>query len=80
MVIAKSFARIFFRNAINTGLLVIENAEMADEISNNDILNVYSNKIINLTTGKEYPQKKMDDYIEKILQAGGLINLISEEK
>ena len=80
LVIAKSFARIFFRNAINTGLLVIENAEMADEISNNDILNVYSNKIINLTTGKEYPQKKMDDYIEKIILAGGLINLISEEK
>ena len=60
IVIAKSFARIFFRNAINTGLLVVENAEMADEISKNDTLSIDSAKITDITTGKVYPLPSLD--------------------
>ena len=79
IVIAKSFARIFFRNAINTGLLVIEDARMADEISQNDTLNIDSAKITDVTTGKEYPLPTLDGYVQKIIEAGGLMNLIKEE-
>ena len=79
IVIAKSFARIFFRNAINTGLLVIEDARMADEISQNDTLTIDSAKIIDVTTGKEYPLPTLDGYVQKIIEAGGLMNLIKEE-
>ena len=79
IVIAKSFARIFFRNAINTGLLVIEDARMADEISQNDTLSIDSAKIKDLTTGKEYSLPTLDGYVQKIIEAGGLMNLIKEE-
>ena len=79
IVIAKSFARIFFRNAINTGLLVIEDARMADEISQNDTLTIDSAKIKDITTGKEYPLPTLDGYVQKIIEAGGLMNLIKEE-
>lgn len=78
IVIAKSFARIFFRNAINTGLLVIEDARMADEISQNDTLTIDSAKITDVTTGKEYPLPTLDGYVQKIIEAGGLMNLIKE--
>ncbi len=79
IVIAKSFARIFFRNAINTGLLVIEDARMADEISQNDTLTIDSAKIKDITTGKEYALPTLDGYVQKIIEAGGLMNLIKEE-
>ena len=79
IVIAKSFARIFFRNAINTGLLVIEDARMADEISQNDTLTIDSAKIKDITTGKEYVLPTLDGYVQKIIEAGGLMNLIKEE-
>ena len=79
IVIAKSFARIFFRNAINTGLLVIEDARMADEISQNDTLTIDSAKLTDVTTGKEYPLPTLDGYVQKIIEAGGLMNLIKEE-
>jgi len=78
IIIAKSFARIFFRNAINTGLLVIEDAKMADEISQNDTLTIDSAKITDVTTGKEYPLPTLDGYVQKIIEAGGLMNLIKE--
>lgn len=80
IVIAKSFARIFFRNAINTGLLVVENAEMADEISQNDTLSIDSAKITDITTGKVYPLPSLDGYVQNIIEHGGLMNLIKEEK
>ena len=80
IVIAKSFARIFFRNAINTGLLVVENAEMADEISKNDTLSIDSAKITDITTGKAYPLPSLDGYVQNIIEHGGLMNLIKEGK
>ena len=80
IVIAKSFARIFFRNAINTGLLVVENAKMADEISKNDILSIDSAKITDITTGKVYSLPSLDGYVQNIIEHGGLMNLIKEEK
>ena len=78
-VIAKSFARIFFRNSVNIGLRIIESAQIADETSKNDILTVDNDKIVNLTTGKEYPLPPMDEYVAKILEAGGLMEAVKNE-
>lgn len=75
-VIAKSFARIFFRNAVNIGLLVLEMPEAADEIAENDILTLDDDKITDETTGKTYPLPPMDGYVKAILEKGGLMEAI----
>lgn len=75
-VIAKSFARIFFRNAVNIGLLVLEMPKAADEIAENDVLTIDDDKITDLTTGKIYALPPMDDYVKAILEKGGLMEAI----
>jgi 3-isopropylmalate/(R)-2-methylmalate dehydratase small subunit len=74
-VIAKSFARIFFRNSINIGLPVLECEEAVDNISVGDILEVdLENGIIkNTTTGKEFIAQPYPDFMSKLISAGGLI-------
>lgn len=75
LVIAKTFARIFYRNAINIGLAIVECPLAAEEISEGD--EVYAdldNGIIkNLTTGKEYKTEPFPPFIQSIISAGGLI-------
>lgn len=78
-VIAKSFARIFFRNAVNTGLYIIESAEMADELDENDVLTIENGVLTDLTKGKSYPLPPMDDYVAKILAKGGLMEAVKDE-
>jgi len=80
-VIAKSFARIFYRNAINIGLPVIELKE-TDEINEGDELEVDLNEGIlrNVTQGKEYKIKPYPEIIRRIIDAGGLINYLKEGK
>lgn len=78
-VIAKSFARIFFRNAVNIGLLLIENAKMADEISENDVLILENDKLTDLTTGAVYTLAPMDDYVKRIMEKGGLMEALKDE-
>ncbi len=74
-VIAKSFARIFFRNAINIGLPIFESEEAGAEISDGDEVEVdiNSSKITNLTTNKEYSFTPFADEMKEIIQAGGLM-------
>jgi 3-isopropylmalate/(R)-2-methylmalate dehydratase small subunit len=74
-VIAKTFARIFFRNAINIGLPLMECPEAVDGISNGDKLEVdiAQGKIKNLTTGKSFQAKPYPDFMGGIIQSGGLI-------
>ena len=72
-VIAKSFARIFFRNAVNIGLLALEMPEAANEISENDILTLSNDILTDQTTGKSYPLPPMDEYVKNILAKGGLM-------
>lgn len=79
-VIAKSFARIFFRNAVNTGLFIVESPEMADEIAAGDVLSVENDKITDLTTGKEYILPPMDDYVKNILEQGGLMEAVKKNE
>jgi 3-isopropylmalate/(R)-2-methylmalate dehydratase small subunit len=74
-VIAKSFARIFFRNAINIGLPVLECSEAVDNTSSNDILEVdlSNGKIKNLNNGKEFTAEPYPDFMGELILAGGLI-------
>lgn len=71
-IVAKSFARIFFRNAINNGLLLIENQDLYDEVSEGDIAEVTVGESIKVN-GKTYEIASLPDNLMEILSAGGLV-------
>mgnify|MGYP000615215139 CR=1 FL=1 len=71
-VIAKSYARIFFRNSINNGLLLIENADLHDAVKEGDTIDVEVNAKIT-HNGKAYPIASLPDNLVDILNAGGLV-------
>lgn len=75
IVIAKSFARIFYRNSFNTGLLILE-CKDTDKISEGDKLEVsLDNGIIkNLSKNEEYKFEAMPEFMQELVKAGGLIN------
>ena len=79
-VIAKSFARIFYRNAINIGLPILECEEAADEINANDEVSVdFDTGIItDITTGKTYKAQPFPPFIQNIIKAGGLLKSLKE--
>ena len=79
LVIAKSFARIFYRNAINIGLAIVECPEAVGGISEGDKVEAdLDNGIIrNLTTGKEYSTAPFPEFVQKIIENGGLIQSIA---
>lgn len=81
-VIAKSFARIFYRNSINTGLPILECEDAVDAINQGDEVEVYleSGKIINLQNGQEYQAMPFPDFMQQIMDKGGLIEYIREKK
>ncbi len=74
-VIAKTFARIFYRNAINIGLVIIENDEIQDDINEDDIIeiNLTNGTIINKTKNKEYKFLPYPKEIKELIEAGGLV-------
>ena len=80
-VIAKSFARIFFRNAINIGLLIIENDEIQNDIEKDDKIeiDIEHGKIINKTKNKEYSFKPYSKEIQRLIEAQGLVNYTREK-
>jgi len=67
-VVAKSYARIFFRNAINNGLLLIENQDLYDEVKEGDIAEVTPGKEI-VVNGKSYEIASLPDNLLEILEA-----------
>ncbi|MBE2985071.1 3-isopropylmalate dehydratase small subunit [Campylobacter sp. RM9344] len=73
-VIAKSYARIFYRNSFNTGLLILEINE-TDEINEGDELkiDVDNGVVLNLTSKKEYKFNAIPPFMQELLSAGGLI-------
>ncbi len=73
-VVAKSFARIFFRNAINIGLLVVESPD--HEIQNGAQVTIDIENGFIESGGKQYRATKMPDVMLKILNAGGLVNFL----
>ena len=74
-VIARSFARIFFRNAINIGLPLLECAAAVDNTQNGQTLEVdiASGKIHNLDTGGEFTAEPYPDFMAELIAAGGLV-------
>jgi len=81
-VIAKSFARIFYRNAINIGLPILESEAAAEEIKEGDEIevNLTSGEIKDLTSGKNYQAQPFPPFMQKLIEAGGLINYLKKKK
>jgi 3-isopropylmalate/(R)-2-methylmalate dehydratase small subunit len=81
-VIANSFARIFYRNAINNGFLAIECKDIADKVTNEDELeiDVKAGKIKNLTKKEEYAFTPLPQFALDLMKAGGLLNYIKNKK
>ncbi len=74
-VIAKSFARIFYRNSFNIGLPIFESVDAADNISEGDEIEVDADNgvIKNITKGEEYTAKPIPPFMQELISAGGLI-------
>ena len=77
-VIAKSFARIFFRNAINIGLPIMECPDAAADITEGDEIDVdlATGQIRNLTNGHSYQANPLPTFVIKIAEAGGIVNFL----
>ena len=81
-VIAETFARIFYRNAINIGLPIIECPQAAKEIEAGDLVEVdFDDGVIyNKTKGTQYQGQAFPEFMQKIIKAEGLINYINESR
>ena len=77
-VIAKSFARIFYRNSINIGLPILECEEAASKISEGDQIEVdlASGRITNLTKNETYQAQPFPEFMQQIIAVGGLMNYV----
>ena len=75
-VIAKSFARIFYRNSINTGLAILECPEAVDAIKNGDVVSVdtETGTLTDETTGESFTAQPFPPFIADIIEQGGLLN------
>lgn len=78
LVIARSFARIFYRNAINIGLAILECPEAADGISEGDVVeaDMENGIVYNCTTGQSFRTQPFPPFIRKIIESGGLISAV----
>ena len=81
-VIAETFARIFYRNAINIGLPIIECPEAAKDIQDGDEVEVDfdSGMIYNRTKGTEFKGQPFPEFMQKLIAAGGLVNYTNSKK
>ena len=79
-VIASTFARIFYRNALNIGLAILECEEAAEDIKSGDEVKVDfdTGVITNVTTGKTYQAQPFPPFIQNIITSGGLLNSIKD--
>ncbi len=78
VVIAKSFARIFYRNAINTGLPIMEAPEAVDAIRDGDVVSVDADTgtITDETTGQTFHAQPFPEFVKAIIEQGGLIESV----
>jgi len=74
-VVAKSFARIFYRNAFNIGLPIFESDEAAEKITEGNEIEIDADKgiIKNITKNEQYASKPIPTFMQKLISAGGLI-------
>lgn len=80
-VIAKSFARIFYRNSINIGFAILECEEAAKDIDEGDQVEVDfdSGRIVNRTKNKEYQAQPFPEFLQKMIAVNGLVNYVNEK-
>ncbi|HEX8949160.1 MAG TPA: 3-isopropylmalate dehydratase small subunit, partial [Dissulfurispiraceae bacterium] len=80
-VVAKSFARIFYRNSFNIGLPIFESAEASEKIKEGDIIEVDGDKgaIRNITTGEHYTANPIPPFMQELIASGGLIEWIKKK-
>jgi 3-isopropylmalate/(R)-2-methylmalate dehydratase small subunit len=80
LVIAKSFARIFYRNSINIGLAILECEAAAERISEGDSVeaDLTLGVIYNRTTGESFKTKPFPDFVRKIIANGGLVESVKK--
>jgi 3-isopropylmalate/(R)-2-methylmalate dehydratase small subunit len=78
-VIAATFARIFFRNALNIGLPIVECAEAAQRIEQGDVIevDVMSGRIINHTKGESYQAVPFPPFVQELIAVGGLVPYVA---
>jgi len=79
-VIARSFARIFYRNALNIGLPILESSEAVENISQGDTVKVEvaAGLITNISKDEQYQALPFPDFMQELIQAGGLIDYLKE--
>ena len=81
-MIAQSFARIFYRNSINIGFAILECPEAAQDIDEGNQVEVdFDTGIIkNITKNKQYQAQPFPEFLQKMIQANGLVNYVNEKK
>jgi 3-isopropylmalate/(R)-2-methylmalate dehydratase small subunit len=82
VILAESFARIFYRNAINLGLPVMVCPDISQQVTDGDVLTVdlaSSGRVINERTGQEFQAEPLSEYAIKIIESGGITLLIKNE-
>jgi 3-isopropylmalate dehydratase small subunit len=82
VIIAKSFARIFYRNAFNIGLPLLESEQASDALEEGDQISVdlLTGKISNKSKGQHFSAKPIPDFMMEIIHAGGLVNHLKNRK
>jgi 3-isopropylmalate/(R)-2-methylmalate dehydratase small subunit len=78
VIIAESFARIFYRNALNIGLPIVESTEASRSIKEGDQVSV-DLMAGEIDTGKRFSAKPLPDFMRKIVEAGGLVEYIKKK-
>ena len=81
VIIAKSFARIFYRNSFNIGLPILESEEAVSSMEEKDQISVdlTTGEIVNVSKGKKFSAKPIPDFMREIIEAGGLVEYIKNE-
>ena len=81
-IVAKSFARIFYRNSINIGFPIMECPEAVDGIEQGDEVTVDfgSGVITNVTKGKSYQSQPFPEFLQKMIAADGLVNYVNAKR
>jgi 3-isopropylmalate/(R)-2-methylmalate dehydratase small subunit len=82
VIIAKSFARIFYRNAFNIGLPLLESDQASDDLKEGDRVSVdlLTGKISNERKDQQFSARPIPDFMMEIIEAGGLVNHIKQRK
>ena len=82
LVVADSFARIFYRNAINTGLAIVESREAASDAKSGDVMeaDLSAGILKNVTQNKTYQVQPFPEFIQKIIDCGGLMTYLKENE